>query len=274
MQYLIVETFTQGPGPVYARFRERGRLAPDGLDYLGSVVTIDGARCYQLMACDDPALLEAWMAAWRDLVAFEVIPVIGSAEAAARFGPTASGETGATPPSLGLESGTVRVVPHDPVWPSLFVAEAARLGRELDARGLALRLEHVGSTSVPGLAAKPVLDILAGRRRGEAPAPYIAALVAAGYEHRGEQGIPGRDFFRRGAPRAYHVHLVEIGSRQWRVQLAFRDYLRAHADAAAEYGALKSALAERFPRDREAYMSANSPFIARVLERAPDADDS
>jgi hypothetical protein len=87
MQYMVVETFTQGPIPVYARFRERGRLAPDGLVYEGSVVTADGSRCYQIMSCDDPALLERWMAAWRDIVHFEVVPVISSAEAAARFGP-------------------------------------------------------------------------------------------------------------------------------------------------------------------------------------------
>ena len=94
MQYLIIETFTHGPGPVYARFRERGRMAPDGLVYASSVVTADGARCYQLMTCDDPALLETWMAAWRDLVHFEVVPVIGSAEAAARFGPPSSRQGG------------------------------------------------------------------------------------------------------------------------------------------------------------------------------------
>jgi hypothetical protein len=87
MQYMIVETFVHGPAPVYARFRERGRMAPEGLTYVGSVVTADGARCYQLMSCDDPALLETWMDAWRDLVRFEVVPVISSAEAAARFGP-------------------------------------------------------------------------------------------------------------------------------------------------------------------------------------------
>ena len=85
---MIVETFTHGPAPVYARFRERGRLAPDGLVYDGSVVAAaDGSRCWQLMTCDDPALLEAWMAAWRDLVHFEVVPVITSADAATRFGP-------------------------------------------------------------------------------------------------------------------------------------------------------------------------------------------
>jgi hypothetical protein len=85
MQYMIVETNLHGPAPVYARFRERGRMAPDGLTYVSSVVSADGVRCFQLMECDDPHLLEEWMAAWRDLVAFEVVPVISSAEAALRF---------------------------------------------------------------------------------------------------------------------------------------------------------------------------------------------
>ena len=87
MQYMVVETFLHGPGPVYARFRARGRRAPEGLHYVSSVVSADGTRCYQLMECDDPALLAAWVAAWADLVAFEVVPVVSSAEPAARFGP-------------------------------------------------------------------------------------------------------------------------------------------------------------------------------------------
>lgn len=99
MQYMIVETFTQGPAPVYARFRERGRLAPEGLEYVSSVVSVDGKTCYQLMRCDDPALLEQWMANWRDIVAFEVVPVISSPEAAARFGPPAQDHTRAARPS-------------------------------------------------------------------------------------------------------------------------------------------------------------------------------
>ena len=86
MQYMIVETFTNGPEPVYARFREMGRMAPRGLRYVSSVVTADGRRCFQLMECDDRALLDHWMAAWSDMVAFEVVPVISSEEAAARFG--------------------------------------------------------------------------------------------------------------------------------------------------------------------------------------------
>jgi Protein of unknown function (DUF3303) len=87
MRYMIVETFTSGPEPVYARFHTRGRLAPEGLVYVSSVVDADGARCWQIMDCDDGALLDRWMAAWADLVHFEVVPVISSADAAARFGP-------------------------------------------------------------------------------------------------------------------------------------------------------------------------------------------
>ena len=85
MHYLVIEHFRDGDaGPVYERFRARGRLAPDGLSYVTSWVTDDLTRCYQVMACDDPVLLERWMAAWSDLVDFEVHPVISSAEAAAR----------------------------------------------------------------------------------------------------------------------------------------------------------------------------------------------
>ena len=84
---MIIESFKNGdPAPVYARFREQGRLAPEGLTYVNSWVTADLARCYQVMACDDRAQLDAWIARWSDLVDFEVVPVVTSAEAAARVG--------------------------------------------------------------------------------------------------------------------------------------------------------------------------------------------
>jgi hypothetical protein len=85
MLYMVLEHFKGDPAPVYRRFRERGRLAPDGLRYVNSWVTSDLQRCYQVMECDDRRLLEQWMDAWRDLVDFEVIPVVTSAEAAARI---------------------------------------------------------------------------------------------------------------------------------------------------------------------------------------------
>jgi hypothetical protein len=86
MQYMIVETFRGGrPQPVYARFRAHGRLAPPGLHYVGSWVSQTGDRCYQIMECEERALLDEWMARWEDLVDFEVVPIISSAEAAALF---------------------------------------------------------------------------------------------------------------------------------------------------------------------------------------------
>lgn len=87
--YMIIEDFhDRRPEPVYARFRESGRMAPEGLRYVSSWVTTDGARCFQVMECTDRALLDRWMAAWADLVEFTVIPVTTSAEAADRFSPT------------------------------------------------------------------------------------------------------------------------------------------------------------------------------------------
>jgi hypothetical protein len=83
MLYMIIEDFKGDPAAVYRRFRERGRLAPDGLHYVSSWVTSDLQRCYQVMSCDDRRLLDQWMAQWQDLVAFEVVPVIPSAEAGA-----------------------------------------------------------------------------------------------------------------------------------------------------------------------------------------------
>jgi hypothetical protein len=84
MLYMIIEHYRTGPAPVYERFRARGRLAPEGLTYINSWVTPDLQRCYQIMQCDDRALLDTWMGAWADLVDFEVHPVISSAEAAAQ----------------------------------------------------------------------------------------------------------------------------------------------------------------------------------------------
>ena len=87
MLYMVIEDFRGDPAPVYRRFREQGRLAPEGLRYVNGWVTRDLLRCYQVMECDDPALLQQWMDRWRDVVDFEVIPVVTSAEAAAAIAP-------------------------------------------------------------------------------------------------------------------------------------------------------------------------------------------
>ena len=174
---------------------------------------------------------------------------------------------------LGLEAGRVRLVPHSHTWPVLYAAEVARLAPELAAAGVEVVFEHTGSTAVPGLAAKPIIDILAGLVRENDRPAVIAALERAGYVYRGEQGIPGRDFFRRGDPRQYHVHLTRFESAFWRDHLLFRDWLRTHDDVAADYAALKRTLAERFPTDRPAYLEGKTAFVARVLAAASDNRD-
>jgi GrpB-like predicted nucleotidyltransferase (UPF0157 family) len=160
------------------------------------------------------------------------------------------------------------VVPYNPAWPALYSLEAARIHSVLRIAGVSLTLEHTGSTAVPGLAAKPVLDILAGRTTEDARGPAIQVLSAAGYLYRGEEGIPGRDFFRRGEPRQYHIHLALIGSPFWDDQRSFRDYLRAHPETAADHARLKQALAGRYPTDRLAYIENKTVFVAAVRPRA------
>lgn len=176
-----------------------------------------------------------------------------------------------SPASLGLESKTVRLVPYDPSWPGLFTAEQRRLNAILLQDGVALAIEHTGSTSIPGLAAKPILDILAGAPDPAALARAIDTLQRADYIYRGEQGIPGRHFFRRGNPRQYHVHLTLTGSDFWRDHLLFRNCLRANSEVAAEYAAIKHELAKRYPFDRESYIDGKTQFVQRVLREASAA---
>lgn len=166
----------------------------------------------------------------------------------------------------------VRLLAYDALWPREFEAEADRIARACD--GLPIRLEHIGSTAVPGLSAKPVIDILAGVPPRAARAPYIAALTPLGYEHLGANGVPGRDYFRRGVPRSHHVHMVSWSSAVWHDHLLFRDSLRANPDVAREYAALKRELAAAFPDDSRRYSEGKGPFIKSVLRRARSSIDS
>lgn len=165
--------------------------------------------------------------------------------------------------ALGLSSGTVRVVPYDPDWPRLFMQEADRIRGILG--DLPVALEHTGSTAVPGLAAKPILDILGGHPPDADVLSCIAAVERAGYAYRGEQGIPGRHFFRRGDPRSYHLHLAVRDGSFWRDHLTFRDALRGDPKLRAEYEALKLALAERYPSDRESYIDGKTTFVRNAV---------
>jgi len=158
------------------------------------------------------------------------------------------------------------VVPYDPLWPRAFKAEADRIERA--CVGLPIQLEHIGSTSVPGLSAKPVIDILAGVPSRAKREHYIAAIRSLGYEHVGAYGLPGRDYFRRGSPRTHHIHMVDESSALWADWLMFRDFLRASPETAREYDALKRELALTFADDKNKYQDAKGPFIRSVLRRA------
>lgn len=126
-------------------------------------------------------------------------------------------------------------------------------------------LAHCGSTSVPGLPAKPILDILVGVPAPLDVAGLARALAPLAYDHAPWAGVPGHEVFGRGQPRTHLLHAVPAGGPAWTRMLRFRDALRADGPLAGEYAALKRALAARHPEDRAAYTEAKGAFIPRVL---------
>ncbi|HEY9226315.1 MAG TPA: GrpB family protein [Gemmatimonadaceae bacterium] len=158
------------------------------------------------------------------------------------------------------------ITAYDPLWPLEFEAEADRIVRA--CYDLPIRLEHIGSTAVPGLSAQPIVDIAAGIPPRAKRQPYIAALRQLGYEHKGAHGIPGRDYFRRGAPRSHQVNLVSWNSELWREWIVFRDFLRTSPETAREFDALKRELSATFADDPRKYAEAKGPFVRAVLRRA------
>ena len=162
------------------------------------------------------------------------------------------------------------LVDYDPAWPSAFEEEASAIHRALGdvARGI----EHVGSTSVPGLAAKPVIDIQVAVGSLTPRAPVVDPLRAIGYEHVIDPIEPGHEFLKKGygegEGRMVHVHVCESGGEWERRHLAFRDELRRDPQSAADYAALKRELAARHPRDIYAYTDAKTAFIREIEARA------
>ena len=167
---------------------------------------------------------------------------------------------------------TLEIVPYDPGWPGAFAAEQARIS---DALGpLALRIDHHGSTSVPGLAAKPIIDIQVSVARLEPMDTYRVPLERLGYVHVPHPDDAFAPFFHRPAawPYTHHVHVVTAGGAEERATLAFRDYLREHPDVARAYESLKRQLAPRYSAadftSRQAYADAKTEFVSRVTDQA------
>jgi GrpB-like predicted nucleotidyltransferase (UPF0157 family) len=167
--------------------------------------------------------------------------------------------------NLGLGRREVRLVPHDPRWAAAYHREAERLRQALG--DYALDIAHIGSTAVPGLPAKPLLDIVVAIPSLAQRDEIVPLLAQIGYEYRPHDAIPDRLFFIAGAPDARRVNLslAEVDSPFWRDHLAFRDILRARPEIAAAYARLKADLARRYREDRLAYTAAKGEFVAQVL---------
>jgi len=167
-----------------------------------------------------------------------------------------------------MTEAPVEVVPYDPSWPFRFVEEQAVLRRAL-AAWLVGPIEHVGSTAIPGLSAKPVIDIMAAVQTLEGSRPAIPVATSLGYCYSPYKSDL-EHWFCKPSPafRTHHLHLVPLGSPQWLGPIAFRNYLRKHRGVRAEYEALKRRLAQQYPFDREAYTEAKHPFIERITSLA------
>jgi GrpB-like predicted nucleotidyltransferase (UPF0157 family) len=167
-----------------------------------------------------------------------------------------------------LREEPIFLVPYDPLWPQRFEEERAVLASALQA-WLAGPIEHIGSTAVPGLTAKPIIDIMAGVKDLASSVPAQAALASLNYMY-----FPYRPdvmhWFCKPSPaqRTHHLHLVPVQSPLWVERLLFRDFLRRYPAAAADYAALKETLAAKHALDREAYTEAKSEFVQSILERA------
>ena len=165
-----------------------------------------------------------------------------------------------------MTDAAIEIVAYDPAWPARFESERRLLQATL-APWLAGTIEHIGSTAVPLLAAKPVIDIMAPVRSLENSRPAIEAAESAGYLY-APYKADAMHWFCKPSPvlRTHHLHLVPLDSPLWRQRLAFRDALRADPDVAADYAALKRRLALQFRDDRDAYTEAKTSFILKTLQ--------
>lgn len=165
--------------------------------------------------------------------------------------------------SLGLERGTVRLAEHNEDWHRLFEEEEFRLSKAVN--GAAFEIEHIGSTAICGISAKPILDIMIGVPTYTSELSFRPQIESLGYEYKGEDGVPERHFFGKGVPRTVHLNVVEKDGEFWSKHIAFREHLRNDRAAAVKYDLLKRSLAKRFASDRESYTNGKEEFVRQIL---------
>jgi GrpB-like predicted nucleotidyltransferase (UPF0157 family) len=169
---------------------------------------------------------------------------------------------------IGLDKDKVAIVTYKKQWKELYRTEA-KLIRELNT-DISIKIEHIGSTAIPDLAAKPILDIMLGVKTMQDAVQCIPLFATIDYIFKGELGIPNRYFFvkEKEGKRTHHLHLVTEDSQFWLDHILFRDYLIKNPHAKTEYETLKKGLAEKFPAEREKYTDSKSEFILRIVEKA------
>lgn len=166
--------------------------------------------------------------------------------------------------SLGLKQGVNQLVSYSANWPDLYAEEAEKI--LLVCSDSMIAIEHVGSTSIPNIKAKPIIDILAGVAHLEDAETMIPAMQSIGYDYPGNIGIPDdRIFGRDPGFRKFLVHVVTFEGSRWHRYLCFRDALRADRKLATDYETLKTSAVETFPLDRGKYTAMKSSFINRVV---------
>ena len=164
-----------------------------------------------------------------------------------------------------MSEAPVEIVDYDATWPERFLAERRLLETALQP-WLTGAIEHVGSTAIAGMPAKPVIDIMAGVADLEVSRPAIETVSKLGYVYFPYRADIMHWFCKPSAAfRTHHLHLVPVGSSRWEECLAFRDAIRKDATLAEEYATLKKQLAEKFRLDREAYTEGKTPFVRRVI---------
>ncbi|WP_044477049.1 GrpB family protein [Oceanobacillus massiliensis] len=161
----------------------------------------------------------------------------------------------------------VEVCAHNEEWSLMFSEEAEKLklifGDEI------VDIHHIGSTSVPGLKAKPIVDMMPVVRNIACVDTYNQEMQMNGYEPKGENGISGRRYFQKGGNnRSHHIHIYQNGSKEIKRHLAFRDYLQTHPDVKKSYGDLKEKLAQQFPYDIESYIDGKERLVKEIEEKA------
>ena len=178
---------------------------------------------------------------------------------------------------MSVFNDSIELVPYDNQWPKMAAQEIKKLQEILPANHI-IDIQHVGSTAIPGMLAKPIIDIqIAVDSLNSIKQLAIDALKILGYEYWYENPDPERMFFVKGMPpfgekRTHHVHIVELGSKHWKNKILFRNYLNNNPEVAREYEQLKLNLAKDNPHDREQYTNAKAKFIDNVLRKAREID--